>query len=332
MKALLATSAVLAVLTSVAPTIPGGHSVQGVLHRGADTPLVGTAPSAPAHTSAARSTSSLLVAPVPALEVPYDSSGGYIVLPVTIQGHTLHLILDHGTDITLLSNSVAAQLGLSEQPRPTLTLGASVLPQVPVRQADLPFGTYDGVLGARELAHYDFVFDGPARQVRLYAMPGRGAHGHTHASWLPPGVTPADCTPMLHDARYPQRVFFTLRANGNALHSMFDSGARLTNINMAALHGLGLSDQSPNVQPTDGQDCTVVGCSILQATQVPLTVGRQHIRLTDAPIHVFQDLPRETGPDDPELSLGLYQLLDRVFVVSYSTRQVCVSPALQPTH
>jgi len=129
---------------------------------------------------------------------------------------------------------------------------------------------------------------------------------------------------MLHDESYPNRVFFDLEAHGKAVHSMFDSGARFVNINMAAAQVLGLSATSLNVEPIDGNYSLVSGPAILKATHVPLTVGRKHISVTESPIHIFQDLPREHSPDDAELSMGLFAILDRIFVVSYSTRQVCL--------
>ncbi|HXC26177.1 MAG TPA: hypothetical protein VNU46_09700, partial [Gemmatimonadaceae bacterium] len=79
-----------------------------------------------------------------------------------------------------------------------------------------------GLAGNHFLAHYDFVFDGPARSVRIYA-PGTTAadtsHAHTLSSdWLPKGFTTTDCMPMVHVGapadRYPG---LDLHANGKTI-------------------------------------------------------------------------------------------------------------------
>ena len=255
----------------------------------------------------------------PVVEVPYDSTVGLILLPATIHGTSLQLLLDHGTDQTLLSNATTSETNVVNGLVDTLLIGTHALHDVAVGQVD--FGL-DGIFGASELVHYDFVFDGPARRVRLYAIP---AHA-TKPSWLPRGISADDCTPMLHDDSYPNRVFFDLHANGNLVHSMFDSGARFVNINMAAAKMLGLSETSLNVTPIDGDYRLMSGAALFRATRVPLTVGHKHIPVTESPIHIFQDLPREHDPEDAELSMGLFAILDRIFVVSYSTHQVCLTP------
>jgi hypothetical protein len=250
------------------------------------------------------------------LDIPYDSSAGWITLPVTIDGHALAFLLDHGTGFSVITPRSAQTIGLTSPVADSLQLGTSVLRNVPLRAGNLG---RPGILGAPQLAQYDFVLDGPARRVRLYAV----LPDTMHTPWLPPGVTPADCTPMLPDPQGLHRAFFELQANGVPIHSMFDSGARFVNINMAALQAMGLSDTSANVTASAGTDMLLTGPSTLQATHVPLTAGRAHLRIRETTIHVFPRLPRQATPQDAELSLGLYAVLDRVFVVSYSTNQVC---------
>jgi hypothetical protein len=258
----------------------------------------------------------------PVVEVPYDSANGWIYVPATVNGHSVTLFLDHGTDNTMFSSGGLTKAGLTEGGADSITIGTSVLHDVPVQTFNFPRS--DGILGAAELAHYDFVFDGPARKVRLYAIPADASR----TAWLPPGFTSDNCTPMLHDdPRFPHRVFFNLEANGKPVHSMFDSGARYVNMNVAAAKVLGLKKSSPNLQAIDGQAlgfCLVRGCAKYQATNVPLTVGRQHIQISNTPVHIFSNLPREASPTSPELSMGLYAVTDRLFVVSYSTGQVCL--------
>jgi hypothetical protein len=47
-------------------------------------------------------------------------------------------------------------------------------------------------------------------------------------------------------------------------------------------------------------------------------------------VHIYQHLPREKGPTDPELSVGLQAIRDRILFVSYSTRHVCLTQPKQP--
>jgi hypothetical protein len=273
----------------------------------------------------------------PVVEVPYDSAAGWIYVPATVNGHAVTLFLDHGTDRTLFSRGGLTKAGLVAGGADSIMIGTSVLPDVPIQTFNFPRS--DGILGAAELAQYDFVFDGPARTVRLYAIPADPSPANAapanaapadaaRTAWLPPGITPDNCTPMLHDdPRFPHRVFFNLEANGTPVHSMFDSGARYVNMNVAAAKVLGLRKSSPNLQAIDGRAlgfCLVRGCATYQATHVPLSVGRQHIPIANTPVHIFSHLPREASPTSPELSMGLYAVTDRVFVVSYSTGQVCL--------
>jgi hypothetical protein len=48
-------------------------------------------------------------------------------------------------------------------------------------------------------------------------------------------------------------------------------------------------------------------------------------------VHIYQHLPREKGPTDAELSVGLAAIRDRILFVSYSTRHVCLTQPTQPT-
>jgi hypothetical protein len=47
-------------------------------------------------------------------------------------------------------------------------------------------------------------------------------------------------------------------------------------------------------------------------------------------VHIYQHLPREKGPTDAELSVGLAAIRDRILFVSYSTRHVCLTKSKQP--
>ena len=116
-----------------------------------------------------------------------------------------------------------------------------------------------GLLGNTVLAHYDIVFDSPKRRVRLYARPLSSADTQPHdgIGWLPPGVMRTDCFPMEIDKQ--QRVFFPIQVNGHPLHSMFDSGSKTTNINLAAARVLGIDTVGPYVTAHAIRLCGALG-------------------------------------------------------------------------
>lgn len=69
----------------------------------------------------------------PSLPISFDSSGG-VTVPVTIDGHKVHLLIDTGGDFSLFSRSSASRLGLEPH--------------------DLPFGVYLTAWGGLDLDQY----------------------------------------------------------------------------------------------------------------------------------------------------------------------------------
>jgi hypothetical protein len=244
------------------------------------------------------------------------------ILPLVVNGQTVRVILDVGTTTSWLNAGSLQQHGITI-PFDSVLLGTTVVSNALFNVA--PGSSepgLDGLVGTPFLSHYDLVFDGPRGAVRLYAQPAMPTVGHPR--WLPDGVTAADCVPMQADPQENNRVFFRLEANGHVIHSMFDSGSETTNLNVAAARVLGLHSTDSNVhllpRGLGGQFSRFNGQQIWRVAAAKITVGRQNIV---TPINIYEHLPRETSPDDPELSLGLNAVRDRVLYVSYSTRTVC---------
>ncbi|MHB2034943.1 MAG: pepsin/retropepsin-like aspartic protease family protein [Gemmatimonadaceae bacterium] len=237
----------------------------------------------------------------------------------------MKMVLDVGTTANLLS--LATFQEFNGAPVDSAVIGTSVLHNVVFSGMQGGFGQgIVGLVGTPILSQYDLVFDGPHHVVDIYAQPKSPDVGSP--AWFPAGVTPGDCMPMTADPQFNNRIFFPLEVNGHDIHSMFDSGSGTTNMNMAAakLLGLGPDDTRMHLLPQGigGQFSRFAGQNVWRDAWVTITVGHQKIV---TPANIYQDLPRETSPDDPELSLGLEALNNRVLYVSYSTQTVCMGAA-----
>src|SRR6266542_411074 len=263
--------------------------------------------------------------PIPVAEATLPSANDPLewpILPIVVNGTPMRVVLDVGTTVNLLS---PAALGQSRAvPIDSVMIGTSVQRGAVFNPKGSPFAPgVLGLVGTPLLSRYDLVFDGPHHVVRLYAHPKSPTVGSP--SWFPVDVTRNDCVAMTADPQGRSRIFFPLEVSGHDIHSMFDSGSGTTNINMAAARVLGLSpdDSSMRLLPPGigGQFSRFNGQKIWRAPHVTISVGHERIV---TPMNVYQDLPRESSPSDPELSLGLQAVSDRVLYVSYSTQTVCV--------
>lgn len=273
----------------------------------------------------------------PLLDVPYDSVDGRLLVPATINGHAVTLLLDYVTDSTMLTKAGLAKTGLSDGGSASVALGSSVLPDVPMHLASGPMETareggpqVDGILGATELTHFDLVVDGGAHRIRLYAIPdgatrGPGMADTSSTAWRPSGMTSDNCTPMLQgNPSLPHRVFFDLHANESFL-TMFDPGAGYVHLNSFAgvrLFGLG----GPGAKKIDGQALgiclTKLNCALAEGIGAQLVLGRRHVPIADKPVYVFRALPGQGKVGF--VRMGLYGVEDRLFAVLYSTGEVCM--------
>ena len=262
---------------------------------------------------------------------------GWPVMPVMVHGHPYTVVLDLGTTGNIFSSEATQQFGGAGGALDSLMLGTSVSRNLSYDPFDGRFDEGDsarglapvvGLLGTPVLSHYDFVFDGPTDHVRLYAATPRSASTGRHdQAWYPAGIQASDCVPMEPDPNGNDRVFFPLQSNGHAIHSMFDSGSETTNINLAAAKVLGITKRTPGIRLTlpgeAGQFSMYNGQKVWRVSGFPIIIGTHTLR--DGSINIYQHLPRETSPEDPELSLGLDSVHDRTLFISYSTGQFCMS-------
>lgn len=262
----------------------------------------------------------------------------HVYLPVTIHGQPVSLLLDTGAPYGL----AVSQEWLQEQGVPSsdvldsLVIGNSVETGIPIdgnagmkNVAGVPLVV--GVAGNHYLAHHDLLFDGPAKRVQLYTADSTRLDGtFTTTAWLPPGIKPSDCTPLLHVGtaadRYPG---LDLRANGKRIVSVFDLGSSATYMNVAAAKLLGIRQSTPHVYrvPPDSMiNFPGVGENHEWILTTGLTLTIAGRPLSDTPVAIFQTVNEINGDrTKPELDLGTDLFHDRTVFISYSTQRVCFS-------
>ena len=295
------------------------------------------------------SLSSLTAQPRPPLVVEgtlrYQVNKADIVIPATLQGHAVTLVVGFGIDADVaLDPAALASLGIplvNTTHLAALTLGRSVVhdlalqivPPVPV-QATSGLPPVVGLVGNVFLARYDIVYDGPAQRVRFYDRVARPAPVSTASTpatdrprpWLPATIGTASCTPMTPLPGH--NTGFVIQANGHPISALLETLSSYTKMNMVAAKSIGLTQHSPNVHPLpddiwEKQDA--YGHPVkYQATDIHLTLGTQHF--TEVPMLLFPglDLDQYQTPIPPLLLLNPDDLQHQILVFSHSTGQVCI--------
>ena len=292
---------------------------------------------------------------------------GYF-LPVTINGRQATLILDTGTSgfRFFLFAEALAKIGIpvpDMEPRrvqdmkiDSLSWGTvterSITVQVMkgtdlARLASPPrMPPVIGIVGQALLSHYDLLFDGPARRVRLYqyasASPSDGksqapvsVSPRYQGERLSPQMNPSDCTPLgtapgaAHFDQITQHIQVAI--GGRPVEAWFDSGflypdpdlgrihvyGRGAELNDATAELLGVNIHTPHVI-SQGDEGYLVSFPIMIGTRsVPISYG-----------HVSHEYDSRYK-DRPFLQIGLLSFRDRLVLISYSTSRFCVSAPLR---
>ena len=265
----------------------------------------------------------------------------HVYLPVTIHGQAASLLLDTGAPTGLnISRQWLREHGVSAAGvLDSLVIGKTVERNIPIdgssgvnKVPGIP--PMIGLAGNHWLAHYDLIFDGPAKRVRQYA-PAASASGTPVTGWVPRGIIPGDCMPMLHvgaDAdHYPG---LDLRANGQKIVGVFDLGSNATYMNVAAAKLLGIRQSTRNVHQVPPDSMTNFpgageNHEWVITTGLVLTMGRR--QLPDGPVEIYQTVNEIYGDrTKPELDLGTDLFHDRILFMSYSTNQVCLGSLVAP--
>jgi len=273
-------------------------------------------------------------------DLPVTISNGFVLVPGTIDGQDMPLLVDTGAEITLVSAEAAARLGLPSDPARRASLegvgGRVVGPSVLVRQfqvggitlrdRELPVGMLPrlpdpalggtaapigAILGADFLSAVDVEFDLPRRRMSLYRVSG------CRGRFLPwQGAYSAQ---RLRRQRR-DRMMLQVQIDGHDVTALFDTGANRSVLGTQAAERSGLTVAMLAHDP--------VGHSRgIDAADVPF---RDH-RFAEVRIgsEAFRSLPLDIADlhlHGEEMLLGADYLRLRKVWLSYATDQLFVQP------
>lgn len=211
----------------------------------------------PFNSCTAADTTPRCTAPSRIITLPLRDDGGYLSIPVSIDGHNLSMIVDTGSQGSLITASAVKRMKLPTDPSlrtalsgaggagktvpdtritsfqlGSLKLGSGLiaigeLPGIPLLHPPV-----EGLIGADILSNFDLEFDVPHHQLTLWrADPLQGCT-------TPPGETrdiPAHLT--------SGRMTLTFTLDGMTGTALLDSGARSHIIGLPFAQKLGLTEE-----------------------------------------------------------------------------------------
>jgi len=260
------------------------------------------------------------------------------VVPVSINGHAVQLLVDTGAASSMIWRSAAQELGLDiihSDIRFYGAGGADTAGAVTVRDFGIAGGTVHnvylfaagrgaspgnsvGILGEDVLSHWDIEYDLSAGKIRLF-MP-KHCDGDQVVYW-------AQSYSMTRLVRAPPNTNW-LQAkvvlNGHEIVAMFDTGAALSTVTSQALRESGIT---PEVAPVSAEETRgLVGKRIETTAAVfpTLTIGQetaQNVKLRIADLFgansevTLGSLIPHSVMDNPEMIIGAdFFLAHRIYV------------------
>ena len=186
-------------------------------------------------------------------ELPARLVHNQLVVPVRLDGHPLDLLVDTGSEGSMVTPEAAEQIGLRRDPQRTTTIhgtgGTVVSANAEVRRFEVgALALYDqslavgpvpsaastgvaGLLGADWLAGYDIDLDVPHHRLGLWRVSGCGKE-------FDPLSGRHFALPLIRTPR--GRVLVPIVVNGTGMLAYLDSGAAATVITGAAATHLGI--------------------------------------------------------------------------------------------
>lgn len=244
--------------------------------------------------------------------VPVEVANRLVFVTAFINGQPVDLVVDTGSDRTLLSRAAVARLGLGTDAMhrtrgwglagPTASLDAKVsrfelagitLPLARVAVGDLsvkPLGArVDGVLGTDVLRRFDVDLDAPAGQLTLY----RGESCRLKVPpWPTPAVAIAGVRGVNRTRQVPRLLLIPIEVDGVPGLALLDTGSQVSAVTRAFARTVGV----PAARLRQDQTVIVGG-----AGPDPVTVPLHRFRLRIGP-WIADDpvLPVLQPPEDPE--------------------------------
>lgn len=181
---------------------------------------------------------------------------GYISVPAAIDDKPVTMLIDTGSDTTIVTPSAVQALGLSRDPHARTTIngndgrvttqnallqsfgigGMEMLDQsyavAPLPSLNLAGYQAAGLIGADWLSQFDIDLDVPRRRLTLYRVQGCG---DDHVPWPDAHVS----LPAFRAGRGRMAVDATL--DGVSIHALIDSGANQSLVSQAAAARAGVT-------------------------------------------------------------------------------------------
>lgn len=234
-------------------------------------------------------------------DVPLQVFGNVPVLPLEINGRRAWLVLDTGSDRTVLTRAAAARVGvpagegvqrvgaaggraeLGVAVMDTLSLSGMELHAVRALLADAPRPPLDGVLGLDVLVGFEVELDLPHRHAVFYrartCLDARPA-------WA--GVPLA-----AQQQAGSGHVFVPVELDGQPLRGLLDTGASRTTLSVQAAEDVGVTRRALALLPgTRGQAINAEGVVVRRAVFRALRIGPD---LIERPALAITDLPPFAG-------------------------------------
>jgi predicted aspartyl protease len=269
--------------------------------------------------------------------LPMALRNGQLIIPGTLNGSTVSLVLDTGSEGAVVTPLAAARFALPADPRGKATIfGTSgtfqtgrvllrglqiggyefppqLVPVASLQGAAAAGPPPDGLVGAEILSFFDIDFDFPRRRMTLYDV--QNCAGHFLPWHAPYSAVPIRRTPG-------NLLVLPVRLDGHPLHALFDTGANRGRVNRQAALAAGVTVAALAQDPRG--NAHGVGGAVAHPFVhrfATLQVGRE----------LFRDVTLEVGGRNlptGDMLLGLPYMLSRRIWLSYATGEMFVERRL----
>ena len=257
-------------------------------------------------------------------ETPVETHSRLVMVPVGIDGHTVRLVIDTGTERTLLTADAAARLHLDTDMEhgtrtwgvggptaffdakvdnfelaglelPLHSVGVGVLDVTPLQ------GGADGVLGTDVLRWFTVDLDAPDGRMTLY----RGEPCWLKAPPWPEAATPLEGVRVnRYSLQYPRRLLLPIEVDGVKAMAVLDTGSQASAVTQAFADRLGVSQKALKSDPSiivsgAGPDAVTAPLHRFHSLQVGAWVAAD-------PVLPVLDLPHEVE-QRPEITDRLWE-------------------------